>query len=222
MAINDPTTYYTLDSATTITDSGSGSNPGTPNNSPTSGPGKVGNAVILNGSNQSILVPSAAMSAIATGDFTIAMWVNISAFSSYGIILDSTSLALMWAIDSATHMYFYFAGGAGGDQTSSATFTTGGWHHIAWTRLAGTGKIYVDGAVAISFGGTFPNLGAVGDTRIGYGGHGGSFLNGSVDEFRIYTHGMTSTDIANLMALGASSAKPWIYAQAMHRLRRAA
>jgi fibronectin type 3 domain-containing protein len=91
-------------------------------------------------------------------------------------------------------------GSAGGDTTlaSSVNINDGAWHHVAATRNTTTGgmEVYVDGVLRGSGTGpagsrTFPP-----GLRIGSLQTGNNFLNGALDDVRLYDRILTGSEIA--------------------------
>ena len=89
---------------------------------------------------------------------------------------------------------------------SSTSVNTGGWYHVALTRdhQAGTFKIYVDGVLENSgsispgvIGTAFSSLGRIELS----GAAGGNYLEGDLDEVRVYDFVLTDEQAAELATL---------------------
>ena len=88
-----------------------------------------------------------------------------------------------------------FGVSGGGDVISSVAQTSGVWKFYAITTTATQTKIYVDGVLVTSMNVTWG-----GDTAvINFGAYlGASFLTGLMDDMRLYSSTLTSTDISEI------------------------
>jgi len=88
------------------------------------------------------------------------------------------------------------------EQKSSSAINDGNWHHVALTRDASSGetKVYIDGSLESTgntptgtIGNTFASLGRIEDT-------GGSpeYLDGDLDEVRVYDDVLTDSDVSGI------------------------
>jgi hypothetical protein len=87
----------------------------------------------------------------------------------------------------------------------NSTLTTGVWHQIAVTLNANTGVLYVDGVPVGTNSAMTLNplsLGSTGNNYIGKSQWPDPYLNGGIDEFRIYSVALSSAEIAATVALG--------------------
>lgn len=213
---------FRLDGDATDT-SGNGNN-GSPIGSPTYGTGKIGKAVILNGSTQYISVANNA--ALSPSSITVAMWAYVpstlaSAYpgfigkgNQYGMYIDGGSGVnrLVFTVDTYS-----------GQTIASGEITFDAWTHVVGTYDGANTKIYINGTLASSspYAPGIPSGSSA--LLVGGGTLGGSNYTGSIDEVRIYNRALSSTEVTDLFNFtGGSTAKPWIYAQAMRRLRGAA
>jgi hypothetical protein len=208
-------TYLKFDenSGTTASDSiGNGWN-GTLVNDPLWVAGKSGNAVSLDGSNDYVSLPAGVVSSANT--ITVAAWVNLNTVSNWARIFDIGS-------GTGTNMFLTPKNGANGkirfaikNNNSSEQFidgasslATGGWHHVAVTLNGSTGTLYVDGVqVGQNTAMTIKpsDMGATTQNWIGRSQYSSDpYLNGYVDDFRIYTRALTASEIAALAALSES------------------
>ncbi|KRF41857.1 LamG-like jellyroll fold domain-containing protein [Paenibacillus sp. Soil787] len=194
-------------SGTTATDAtGSGWN-GTLVGGPLWAAGKSGNAVSFDGTNDYVSLPSSVVSSANTATF--AAWVNLSAVSNWMRIFDFGS-------GTSTYMFLSPKNGANGKirfaikvNNSSeqiidgqSALPTGGWHHVAVTLNGATGTLYVDGAQVGSNTTMTLKPSDMGATTQNWIGHSqfstDPYLNGRVDDFRIYARALTSSEIATL------------------------
>jgi hypothetical protein len=188
-------------------DSGSG-HPATLVNGTAWGTGRNGTGVVLDGADDYLTV---AAPGLPTGDFTYEAWVLLDTVSSFQTILE--------ALDGV--------GGAeleidvvGGGQlaiytnnaqrfTTAATVPTGVWTHVALTRAGATLQAYLNGAPAgagsdagpLGFG-SCPLLMGV-DADAGCTGALNGFLDGRLDDVRIYNRALSPAEIQSDMTTPA-------------------
>lgn len=157
--------------------------------------GKVGaQAIQFNGVNTYARIPLS----IGSTNFTMAFWVRTTAsgagpkwYSGKGLVDGYVSASVN---DFGTALVTNkFALGIGNPDTTFASVKTindGQWHHVAATWNAGSGavQLYVDGLLDTSGLGPVGPRTATPDLRIGsiQTGIAGGFLNGSVDDLRLY------------------------------------
>ena len=85
--------------------------------------------------------------------------------------------------------------------TGQSALATGGWHHVAVTLNGPTGTLYVDGVqVGRNSAMTLKpsDMGATTQNWIGRSQYNDPYLNGRVDDFRIYNKALTGSEIAAL------------------------
>ncbi|MFF3332751.1 LamG-like jellyroll fold domain-containing protein [Streptomyces sp. NPDC002888] len=170
--------------------------------------GKSGNAVDLNGSSQYVALPNGV---VATDDsVTVAAWVNLDTVSNWMRIFDFGS-------GTATNMFLTPKNGANGkirfaikNNGSSeqvidgqSALPTGSWHHVAVTLSGSTGILYVDGVqVGSNTGMTFKpsTLGVTTQDWIGRSQYNDPYLDGKIDDFRIYNRALTASEVGHVMS----------------------
>jgi lysophospholipase L1-like esterase len=172
--------------------------------------GKVGaQAAQLNGTSSYVSIPRSVQD-----DFTVAMWVKTTDNGGWTGAQWWAGKSLVdgevggggadWGTALVDGKFVIGIGSTGGDSTfaSSVNINDGTWHHVAATRnnTSGAVAIYVDGVLRGSGTGatgsrTFPpNL------RIGSLQTGNNFLNGTLDEVRLYDRILTAAEITGLVA----------------------
>jgi Alpha-L-arabinofuranosidase B, catalytic/Concanavalin A-like lectin/glucanases superfamily/NPCBM-associated, NEW3 domain of alpha-galactosidase/Lamin Tail Domain len=170
-------------------------------------PGEIGNAVKLNGSGEYVNLPSGIVSSLS--DFTVSAWVNPAANSAWSRVFD---------FGTGTGNYMFLTLSAGGGPLRFA-ITTGGngveqqingpgtlplntWSHVAVTLSGTTGTLYVNGQpVGTNNNMTLhpSNLGNTNQNWIGRSQFSADpFLAATVDDFQIYSHALSPTEIAAL------------------------
>jgi len=169
--------------------------------------GKKGQAVNLNGtSSQYVTLPSGVVANL--GNYTISAWVKLSAVSTWARLFDfgnDTNTYMFFAPSSGSNARFAITNSGNGSEQQlnrSSVLTTGAWIHIAITRNGNTGTLYVNGAsVATNTSMTLSpaSLGATVHNWIGRSQFSGDpYLNGAIDEFRIYNRALSAAEISTL------------------------
>jgi hypothetical protein len=166
------------------------------------------NAVSLNSSASNyVSLPAGILSNL--NSFTVATWVKMNTRATWARIFDfgTSTDNYMFLSPAASPSGLRFAittSGGGGEQLINYTnnLSTGVWHHVAVTLTAGTGILYVDGVPAatntISL--TPASLGATTQNWIGRSQYPADpYLNGLVDDFRIYSGVLSPTEIASFV-----------------------
>jgi hypothetical protein len=186
---------------------------GNPNGGPatlvggaTFGAGRVGNALRLDGSSGHARLPSGILANIS--DFTVSAWVNLTAATQWARIFDfgsgTGSYMFLTPRSSAGGMRFAITtGGAAGEQTINSTtpLATGTWKHVAVTAAGTTGILSVDG-VELARGTISLRPSSLVTTSATYVGRSqyanDPFLNGQVDQLRIYSRALSATEVRAL------------------------
>jgi hypothetical protein len=90
-------------------------------------------------------------------------------------------------------------GGWSIQQTAGANLADGQWHHAAftWNRETRRQMLFVDGTLVAANSGPAGGT-ASGGCTLGRANTGGSFVGGSLDEFRIYSRRLTAEEITQL------------------------
>ncbi len=174
--------------------------------------GKFGNAISLNGTNGYARFPAGFISTL--NDYTIAGWVNLNSVSTWARIFDfgsGTSVYMFLTPKSGSNAIRFAistSGGSGEQQINGTSIpSTGVWHHFAVTLSGTVGILYVDG-VAVGRNNNMTlkpsNLGYTTQNYIGKSQYSDPYLNGSVDDFRIYSRALSPTEVYYLFSPPAS------------------
>lgn len=165
------------------------------------------NSLTFNGSTQFVEIPNDPAFNLGTTNFSVEFWfsTNVVGVTEYlAVYRNATSTG--WAILKDNNGFIGFAArdGAGAFDFMFGNITNcddAQWHHVAvtWNRGTGLATIYVDGIFETSknmnVGGDISHTGSI---TLGYGvGITGtpSYLNGEMDEFRIWSEERSSGDI---------------------------
>jgi hypothetical protein len=167
--------------------------------------GKIGNAVKLNGGGEYVNLPTGIVNGLS--DFTASAWVNPASNDTWARVFD-------FGTGTGTYMFLTVNGGGAGLRFAITTgsgeqqLTGGGqlplntWSHVAVTLSGSTGTLYLNGTpVATNENMTLhpSNLGNTNQNWIGRSQFAADpFLNSTVDDFNIYDHALSGTDIAAL------------------------
>ncbi len=195
-------------SGTTAADSSGNNWNGTLVNGPTWTSGKRANAVNLDGTNDHVTLPTGVVNGLT--DFTIATWVKLDTVSTWSRLFDfgtgTENHMFLTPRDSWSNvMRFVIKTPTGGERVVEANtaLTTGSWKHVAVTRSQQTVTIYLDG-VAVGSNSSMPfspsDLGNTTQNRIGRSQYNDPYLDGQVDDFRIYERALSAADLAALVA----------------------
>jgi hypothetical protein len=174
--------------------------------------GKSGNAMQIDGvDDRIVMAPSASLAGI--GPFTLAAWVKTTDADG-GVIIqqrDATPNGYQGEYQLAVTpqgrvSFFIYNGGFQFDVTTTATIHDGQWHHVAAVRDGASGRIFIDGVLAAEAAGTAPKsleplavcVGADCRDNIDY-------LNGSLDDIRIYRRALTSHELTAVAAYSPAS-----------------
>jgi glucuronoarabinoxylan endo-1,4-beta-xylanase len=169
--------------------------------------GKFGNAVNLDGTNDYVSLPSGVVDGLT--DFTISAWVYLDTISNWSRVFDfgtGTSVNMFLTPRNGSTGTVRFAittGGAGGEQriNGSSALATGAWTHVAVTLSGNTGILYVNGGEVgrnSSMSLTPDSLGVTTQNYIGKSQYADPYLDGRVDDFRIYPNALSPTTVAEL------------------------
>jgi hypothetical protein len=177
-------------------------------------PGKIGNAVHLNGDGEYISMPNGIVSGL-TGDYTVSAWVDPSLNSTWSRVFDfgtGTTDYMFLTISDGTNVRFAITTtGPGGEQQINGTslLPLNAWSLVTVTVSGTTGTLYVNGTAV----GTNPDititpseLGTTTQDWIGRSEYAADpYLDASLDDFTIYSSALTAAQVATL-ATGVAGA----------------
>jgi Concanavalin A-like lectin/glucanases superfamily len=158
--------------------------------------GDLDKAFLLNGTTGFI---TAAMPASTPGDtFSIEFWIKRTATggTSSRCFDRNPSADAQVFVNGVTADHWRIADQATSDIAESTTTLDTNWHHLVWTKAAGTNVMWQDG---VDVTGTVTNhtiAGATGTLVIGAIRSGGSdFLNATLDEYAYYSVALTKQQV---------------------------
>lgn len=197
---------------TTATDTTGNGWTGTLVNSPTwtSEPNaRINGALRLTGaSDQHVTLPSGILNGL--NDFTVSFWVNPNTISTWARVFDfstgTTQNSMYFTPRTAGGVarFGLRVNGVAQNLEAAAPLTNGAWTHVAVTLSGNNGTLYLNGAVAASSTTMTlrPNgLGVTTVNTLGKSSSADPYLDGTVDDFRLYGIALDPSDIATLAAM---------------------
>ncbi len=197
--------YWPLDatSGTVAADASGNGNTGTVTAATWSASGKLNGCLSFNGVSSKVPITNA-----LTNDFSIAFWVKTSQSTGVGQWYNGIGFvdgdAPGTANDFGTGLVGgKFAFGVGNPDTtilSTRPVNDGGWHFCVATRqqMTGTMTVYVDGAWQSTGSGNKNSLTASTHLVFGAIASGGGWLNGALDDIKLYGRVLGSNEVAGL------------------------
>ena len=181
--------------------------------------GKFGGCAKFNGSSSYIDLPNLGIGGAATR--TISAWVYVDSLSSAQTVFQygASANGQRFAIDTAGKIYVeYYNRDA---ITTSSHISVNTWYHLAVTYNGGAietatnTQIYVDGA-AVSMSSTGSQTGVANTANSDYGigyrrASGSQYFNGKIDQVRIFSSALTSSQISDLYNETTSTASTLNY-----------
>jgi endoglucanase len=188
---------------------------------PAGGTFAAGRLTLSAAAGQQVRLPDGIVGSLTS--LTIVAWVNLESSSVWTRIFDfgNDTAANMFltprnGIDGRLRFAITTGGGGAEEQINGEVILgTGVWYHVAVTLDGGVGILYVDGVPVGSNGAMTLKPSDLGATTHNYLGRSqypaDPYLDGALDEFRIYDAALTAADIAATHALGVNqllSAEP--------------
>jgi hypothetical protein len=202
--------YYGLDEnfGTRIYDDSINSADGTLGNTPAWATGKIGTALTFNGTNQSASIPSSTDNNLET--VSVSVWIKTTQNPA-----SATPIIQKWSgtggypyalmLNNGGTVSFSASDGTNTPTASSGatTINDGQWHLVTGVRTkSGQMKTFIDGSPKNS---TTDNTGtSTSSSAIGVANRSGgaAYLNGSVDEVKIFNTALSDKAVANEYAAG--------------------
>jgi len=174
--------------------------------------GKFGQAFLFTGGSSRIEVADSSAYAFGTGNFSVAFWVNFTAFddSSTGMVSKDNYAGggtyngwLLNRDDSKNGIGFLTRNeptGSTSARTPASAFSVGTWYHFAAVRESSQIRFYVDGVLAQSATeGTPRNVTTTEALRFGSLSPASlQTMSGALDEIRLYDSALSQSEITEL------------------------
>ena len=179
------------------------------NTSTTTAPGRIGQALNFDGTDDYVLINDHTSLRMTTS-LTVSTWVKLSGTQSSKYILTkrdglggTDEYALIYGF-TANKYEFYAEGYAGEDPRTALNTSVSdtGWHQIVWTYNGTTIKGYLDGVIDISTDKSFTLNSNSAPVMLGT--EGGNYLSGLEDEVRIYNRALSAEEIGFLYRAGSA------------------
>ena len=178
---------------------------------PNGGTFSSGQLTLSSASSQYVSLPAGIVNTLS--NFTIETWVKLNTTANWNRIFDfgnntTTYMFLTPQNGSTSRLRFAITtSSTGGEQqiNGPSALAAGVWNHVAVTLNGNTGVIYLNGvAVGTNSAMTLNplSLGSTGNNYIGKSQWSDPYLNGVIDEFRIYSAALSPAEIAATQALG--------------------
>jgi hypothetical protein len=178
---------------------------------PNGGTFSNGQLTLASASSQYASLPAGIVGTLS--NFTIVAWVRLNSTADWTRIFDfgNNTTANMFLTPrcggSGTVRFAITTGGGGAEQqiNSSSTMSTGVRHRVAVTLSGSTGVLYLDGTPVGTNSSMTLNPSSLGSTvnnYIGKSQYPDPYLNGSLDEFRIYNRALTAVEVAQVYLAG--------------------
>jgi hypothetical protein len=173
---------------------------GTAAGTPVYATGKIGQAIELDGVDDSVDCGAGAVFNIST-NITVACWIKVWQFdktwqaivtkgdSSWRLHRSGTSNNIAWGTTGLTPL----------DLTGSANVNDGQWHHVAGVYNGTQKRLYVDGNLDVWADSTGTISSNTFNVNIGENAEAtGRFWTGLIDDLRIYSRALSQAEIASL------------------------
>ncbi len=163
--------------------------------------GKIGMSIVLNGIDEAVMIPRSIQDS-----FTICLWVKTADLGGEGEgwwvgkgLVDGEMPGLV--SDFGTSLYgskFAFGVGPNTTITSVASINDAQWHYCVATRdhVTGQMKLYVDGTLEKTAAGPLGRRSSTDSLRIGKIRWGLNYLNGQIDDVKLYNYPLSELEIA--------------------------
>lgn len=170
--------------------------------------GKSAQAIDLDGTNGFVTLP---YNVGNSSDVTVAAWINWDGGGDWQRVFDfgnsTTQNFMLTPRSSAGTMRFVIVNGGAEQQLNTAVPATGQWVHVAVTLSGGTGKLYVNGAVATSGAISIkPSDFSPIRNYIGKSQWPDPLFNGRIEDFRVYNRALSLAEITALQTVNQSPA----------------
>jgi hypothetical protein len=183
--------------------------------------GKIGQALKFDGVNDYVNVQqvSGLQAYSSTNPYTVAFWYKIDVADAGYVFFNeaetnfnsyfSLSLNYTGAPGFGSFQAFVRDSAGVGVLSKLSVGTNGtysGWHHIAWTDNVGTSQLYYDGLPISASSGDWSytpgSLNPLTLTNVGRSVQDFGYMNGSMDDVRVYNKALTAAEVKQLYLMG--------------------
>ena len=166
--------------------------------------GQTNGAYSFNGTNSQVQCGTPASLRLTTS-VSVSMWVNIAAYSSNLSGFINYGGGGYWLTANTTGVPSFYI--VSTNLTGTTALGLNQWYLVTGTFTNGERKLYVNGVqvasdtgggatVVSNYGGTTCQIGSVKDT-------GGRYMNGKIDDVRIYNRVLSPTEVQSMYTAGA-------------------
>ena len=197
--------YWPLDegTGTTAYDVSGNGNVGTLVNGPSWTGGKVGNGALLFNASSSQYVNVSATSSLNSSGFaglTVSGWVNFQTVTTGGaLVMKNSDYGMRLNTSGITPYFTTSVNGWASKAAYSYSFNAGVWYFTAFTYASGTETVFLNGnPVLVSHAYSGSLSGGSGSLQISDVVWDPSFINGTLDDVRVYNRALSAAEIATL------------------------
>lgn len=163
--------------------------------------GRIGKSLTFDGTNDGIRV-SHAESLSLRSNITIMAWVNQRAQSSSRQAIVQKTLSYYFSVANGNPDFYFYGLSTPGYHIATNVLPTNAWTHVTASYDASKVRIFVGGSNTYSL-----SVAGLGDTNanpvgVGYSGAGSRYLDGSIDDVRIYSTALSTNEIRGIREHG--------------------
>ncbi len=165
--------------------------------------GKIGQALLFDGTDDSVSIPDTADFDFGTGDLAVSFWFKTDSSSrmhAFNLGSGSGNNLSFDFNDGSYGVWVYWMSGGSPYIRTTTFYNDGDWHHLVFRRTGTTAELFIDNTSI----GTLSNSTNIDITGPSYiGATGSSFRwDGSVDDVRVYNRTLTDAEVQALYNLG--------------------
>jgi hypothetical protein len=179
------------------------------NTATTTAPGRIGQAMEFDGTDDKIGIADNATLDFGTGSFTVVAWVKAEGGDGrivYKYDNVSTTRGFMLLVNASIQADFKLFDTGGSSQANVGggplTDVSDGWHHVVGVRDGTATRIYIDGIEKDNNTGATADVSGTTEMRIGADIFNDKWFDGILDDVRIYDRALSDDEITRLYLLG--------------------